>query len=136
MRRPSIQPRYIIASSLLLLLGAYSLYQARAIIFGPQISIVSHYDGEVVERPLVEVEGHAKNVAWISFNDRQIFTDEEGLWEEKLIVSEGLSIITLKARDRFGRETEKILRLILPEQPEEILPEPEEVSTSTETEII
>jgi hypothetical protein len=130
MRTNKIQPRRALLFGLLALLILYSLYQARVLLFGPQIWIDSHKDGEVLENSLVEIKGGAENIAWISFNDRQIFTDEEGRWEEKLIVSEGSSIITLKARDRFGRETEETLLLFLPEIPEEI--EEDLVSTSTE----
>ena len=100
----------IILSSLLIV---YSLYQARALLIGPQIWIERPQDGEVVENPLVTVEGQARNIAWISLNDHQIFTDEKGRWGEKLIVSQGLSIMTMKARDRFGRETEKSVRIVL-----------------------
>ena len=45
-------------------------------------------------------------------NDRQMFTDEEGEFSEKLLLSYGYNIITVKAKDRFGRETKKTLELI------------------------
>ena len=109
----SLKPRQLILITLFLLLTSYSLYQARFLIFGPQLTILSHHDGEVILNNVVTIEGLAKNAAWLSFNDRQIFTDEKGRWSEKLILSEGPSIITVKARDRFGREVEEKLTLIL-----------------------
>jgi len=108
-----IKPRSLLLILGLVLLVSYSFYQARSIILGPQISITNITDGEVVENPLVIIEGRARNISWISLNDRQIFTDEEGRWSEKLIVSSGTSIITVKARDRFGRERKKSLQVIL-----------------------
>jgi len=109
----NIKPRYGFLIILFLLLIAYSLYQARALLVGPQIWIENPQDGDTVENPLVIVEGQSKNIAWISLNDRQIFTDEKGVWSEKLLVSPGLSIITVKARDRFGRETKKSVQIVL-----------------------
>lgn len=108
-----IKLKYIFLGILFILLAGYSLYQARFLILGPQIWVESPKNGETVEDSLVIIRGRAKNIAWISLNGRQIFTDEEGNWSEKLIVSPGLSIMTVKARDRFGRETEKILQIVL-----------------------
>jgi len=108
-----IKPKYGFVILAFAFIALYSLFQARAILLGPQISIVSPKDGEVVGSPLVTVEGWGRNIGWISMNDRQIFTDEEGHWSEKLIVSEGTSIITVVARDRFGRETRKNLHIVL-----------------------
>ncbi len=108
-----IQPKYGLLIILFILLTAYSLYQARFLILGPQIWITNPQDGQTVESPLVIMEGRSRNIAWISLNDRQIFTDEEGVWSEKLIVSSGISIMTVKARDRFGRETEKSIQIVL-----------------------
>src|SRR3989338_8394513 len=109
----NIKPRYGFLIILFLLLIAYSLYQARALLVGPQIWIENPQDGDTVENPLVIVEGQSKNIAWISLNDRQIFTNEKGEWSEKLLVSPGLSIMTVKARDRFGRETTRSVQIVL-----------------------
>lgn len=111
-----IKPKYGLLILLFILLMAYSLYQARAILVGPRIWIETPQNGSTMETPLVTVEGQSKNIAWISLNDRQIFTDEGGRWSEKLLVSPGLSIMTIKARDRFGREIKKDVQIVLPAQ--------------------
>ena len=90
----------------------YVLFQARFLILGPQIWVTTPRDGDVVTSPVVDVSGRARNAAWLSLNGRQIFTDEKGLWSEKLLVSPGVSIMTLRARDRFGRESEETVRII------------------------
>jgi hypothetical protein len=109
----NIRPKHILLFALLILLTSYSLYQARFLIIGPRITVTSHENGQVVENPVVTLSGKAKNIAKISLNDRQIFTDEQGLWSEKLIVNPGLSIMTLKASDRFGRDITKTIELFL-----------------------
>ncbi|MEX2013594.1 MAG: hypothetical protein WD897_01620 [Parcubacteria group bacterium] len=108
-----IKPKYGLLIILFILLIAYSLYQARALLAGPRIWVESPEDGRTVGEALVIMAGQSKNIAWISLNDRQIFTDADGKWSEKLLVSPGLSIMTVKARDRFGRETTKSVRIVL-----------------------
>ncbi|MDP6387930.1 MAG: hypothetical protein QGG63_01490 [Candidatus Pacebacteria bacterium] len=90
----------------------YAFFQARNIILGPVIKIQEPQNGVSLEHSLVGIEGTAKNISHISMNDRQIFTDEQGQFREKLLLSYGYNIITIKAKDRFGRKTKKTLELI------------------------
>lgn len=108
-----IRPKHAVLFLFFLALGLYALFQARFLITGPRISIDTHTDGARLENELVTLGGRAENVAWLNLNGRQIFVDEEGYWSEKLLVSSGTSIMTLEARDRFGRETKKSIRLLL-----------------------
>ncbi len=112
----NIKPKQALLIILFILLISYSLYQARALLVGPQVSITRPLDGDTVENSMITIEGKARNIAWISLNDRQIFTDEEGWWSEKLIVSSGISIMTVKARDHFNRTTEEKITIVLLEQ--------------------
>lgn len=95
-----------------LLLILYTLFQARFLILGPVINIESPHDGELVDQSVIMIKGTAQNIAYISLNDRPIFIDSKGNWNERYALSPGLSVITLRAKDRFGRETEKTLRLV------------------------
>lgn len=108
-----MKPKHLYLIALFVLLASYSLYQARFLVLGPRVWIENPKDGVVVESSVVTVSGRARNIAWISLNDRQIFTDKKGQWEETLIVSQGLSIMTVRVRDRFGRSKEDSVRLIL-----------------------
>lgn len=90
----------------------YVLFQTRFIILGPRISILSHSDGFVSSSPNITIRGKATNIAWISLNGRQIFINEKGFWEETLLLAQGVSIMSIEARDRFGRKTTKNLRII------------------------
>jgi len=99
--------------ALIIFLALYSLFEARFLIFGPQVTITEPRDGFVGTSPLINLSGKAKNAAWISLNGRQIFTDGKGNFSEKLIVSKGLSIMSVNVIDRFGRENQKQVRIIL-----------------------
>ncbi|NCN08135.1 hypothetical protein GW944_01005 [Candidatus Parcubacteria bacterium] len=109
----SFNPRYAFFILIFVLLAIYAMYQARFLILGPSVTITSHEDGAVVSGPLITLEGLAKNISWISLNGRQIFTNEKGFWSEKLIVATGTSIMTVRVKDRLGRESEDEIRIIL-----------------------
>ena len=110
---PSFSTKRSLAAFLGLIFIIYCLFQARFLILGPRITISHPQDGEVVPTPAVTLSGYAYNAAWLSLNGQQIFTDEEGYWEEALLLAEGTSIISIRAEDRFGREQEESIRLIL-----------------------
>jgi capsule polysaccharide export protein KpsE/RkpR len=94
------------------LIFGYALFQARNIILGPVIEIRSPQNGASLDNSLVEIKGKAKNISRISMNGNQIFTDNEGMFSEKLLLSYGYNIITIKVQDRFNRELERKLELI------------------------
>lgn len=101
----------------LLAIVGYSLYQAQNIILGPQLSIESPFNGTTVNEPAVAVKGIARNVAYISLNDRQIFVDKDGLFNEELLLAPGYNVWKLEAKDKFGRIVSKRIEVIL-NQPE------------------
>jgi hypothetical protein len=89
-----------------------SLFQARFLILGPRISIDTPKPESTVDAGVLVTSGVARNITHLSLNDRQIYTDTEGRFEEKLIAQKGINIIKLKALDRFGRESERFVRVV------------------------
>lgn len=98
---------------IVLLIGSYSLFQARKIMTGPKISIASPHNGATVRDSLVFVQGVAENIKEISVNDKPIYVDEYGYFQEKLLLSPGYNIIKLKAKDKFGKEIQKEIENVL-----------------------
>src|SRR3989344_3005573 len=101
----------IIAIVLFGIIG-YSLFEARFLIEGPIVTVTGPKEGEVATSSLIEITGKAQNISDISLNDRKIFIDEEGHFSEQLLLSYGYNILTLKAKNRFGRETKKVLEVV------------------------
>ncbi|PIT96884.1 hypothetical protein COT82_00780 [Candidatus Campbellbacteria bacterium CG10_big_fil_rev_8_21_14_0_10_35_52] len=90
----------------------YIIFQARNIIIGPIVKIKTPINGSRLKESLIEIKGVAKNISYISMNDKQIFTDDNGVFSQKLLLFRGYNIIIIRAVDRFGRETQKKLELI------------------------
>jgi hypothetical protein len=90
----------------------YGFLKAKLFIEGPQVLVSTPLDGIVVNNPLITVSGTAKNIAHLSLDGGKIFTDEIGTFHESRLLSYGYNTVTVSALDKFGRSTEKTLRIM------------------------
>jgi len=90
----------------------YGLFTSRFLIEGPIVTIDSPKNGTTETSPLVEIDGTAQNITYITLDDRQIYIDATGHFSEKLLLQPGYSIIKVYAKDRFGRSVTKQLGLV------------------------
>ena len=102
---------FFISLILLCILG-YTAYEIQKVIFGPRITVSYPQNDSTVSNSLIEVTGNAKNINDISLDDRKIFVDEQGNFKEEMLLSYGYNTITIKASDKFGRTTEKVVEVI------------------------
>jgi hypothetical protein len=101
----------IITISILALI-LYGLFNARNLLMGPSVTIFNPISEEIeTKQNTVIIKGQAKNVVYISINERPILISPEGLFEEKLLLSEGSNIIEIKAKDRFKKEIVKQMKI-------------------------
>lgn len=103
-----------------LLLTAFFVYLAfrfQGFFMGSAVYIDFPKEGETLNNSHMSVEGKARNAAKLTLNGRPIYTDEEGRFEEDLILSAGLNIIEVKAEGRFGSEV-KEQRMVMVKMPE------------------
>ncbi len=87
------------------LFATYLTFQARFLIAGPQLVLEVEPPVNNTTR-VIELTGSAENITHLWLNDRPIFTDEKGHFKEDLVLENGYTITTLRAKDRYGRETE------------------------------
>lgn len=88
----------------LLFILAYVIFQARFLIIGPQIVLYDTLPERQNERQVI-LTGVASNISRLWLNERPIYTDPKGYFEEALILENGYTVATIKAEDRYGRET-------------------------------
>ena len=81
----------------------YVVFQARFLLVGPQITLTDQ--NVVQEARIVTIEGRVENIVNLTLNDRSIYTDESGYFKETLILENGYTVATLRAHDRYGRQT-------------------------------
>lgn len=95
--------------SLVLVVIIYAFFNARLLIAGPRIEIISPENGLSFNTPFIEIFGKAHNTSFITMNGNTIYINEEDEFREKLLLPPGTSIIKIDARDRFERSTEVTL---------------------------
>ena len=105
--------KILIGLTLAIIILFYSLYEAHDLIFGPVLIVNSPSDGQTIKDPLISIKGQTQRIAKIFMNGRQIFTHNDGSFDEPLLLGYGYNIIEVKVQDQFGREISKTMRIML-----------------------
>ncbi|PSO46395.1 MAG: hypothetical protein BRC24_02205 [Parcubacteria group bacterium SW_4_46_8] len=93
-------------------IGVFAYYQSAALIRGPVVVITAPTNGKTFTSAPVTVKGTASHISYLSLNGRQIFTDTDGVFAERLLLAPGYNIITITAEDKFDRTRTKTLELV------------------------
>lgn len=109
--------RFFIGTTVIAILAAsfavFGLYKAKDFLSGPEITVKSPSNGQTISNSYLEITGMAKNISSLRLNGNQIFTDEKGFFKQGLLLAKGYSIIEISAQDKFGRNVEKKLEIIM-----------------------
>jgi hypothetical protein len=100
---------------IIILIGGFTffgIYKARGFFTGPKIVIEYPIDGETITNSYIEIRGATKNISLLYLNNRQIFTDENGLFKEGLLLARGYNIIEVRVKDKFNREIKEIRQIV------------------------
>ncbi len=89
----------------------YTGFETSKLFLGPSLIIDTPKDLSTVTVPELTLSGHVARVSYIAVNDRQIFADKSGYFEDKLLLLPGYNIIEVAVRDRFGKEMDKTLKI-------------------------
>lgn len=81
---------------------------------------------------LVTITGVAEKAILLSLNGREIFIDKEGNFSEQVSPLSGYSIITLNAKDKFGKTAEKKFELVREEKSAEAIALADKPDTNTQ----
>lgn len=115
MSSQAITPHKIILGILVLFIIGYALFNSRFIIQGPEVEIFGvDASGKIIhtDSKNFSLEGTATHSSYITVNNRPISIDESGKFNEKLLLSNGVSIIDIYARDKFGKEVRKKIDVV------------------------
>ena len=92
---------------IVLVVISYGLFEARKLLEGPDITIVSPRDGSATSTTAVTVVGTAQNISFLTINDAPSYTDEAGKFVYRFSPPAGYTVVTVAATDRFGRRASK-----------------------------
>jgi hypothetical protein len=100
-----------IAVGAVVIVVGYGAFRAKDLAEGPRLEIVSPTNGFSSHDALIDIRGTVQNISFLTLNGNKIFTNEAGTYDEKILLSPGYNIVTLEAKDRFGRTVTKELQL-------------------------
>lgn len=98
--------------TLFLFIGVFAYMKMSFLLNGVQIeAVIERTD----KSPLAYVKGVAKNATYITINGREIFIDREGRFNEPIALISGFSVVTIDAKDKFGKKDEMKFQLVYEE---------------------
>lgn len=103
--------------SLFAVIGIFSYKKMSFIFNGVKIEVKME---QKENSSLATIIGTAKNAKYIALNGREIFIDKEGNFSEIISILPGFSIITLNAKDKFGKTAEKNFKIVTEKNAEAI----------------
>jgi cytoskeletal protein RodZ len=107
-----ITPKVIFASgvALAIIVGFLYLYrQANNFVSNPRLIINEPLDNAEVKERSIRVSGIAERDAELVINNQGISTDDEGRFGETVTLRKGVNSIVVKVKNRFDKETVKII---------------------------
>lgn len=88
---------------ILILLVGYGVYEGLPLLLGPRIVLDSPTQDMNVPDGVLTVSGKVSRAAGLALDGAPVLPDEAGAFSSTLAFPRGSSILTLTARDRFGR---------------------------------
>lgn len=108
--------RFYTKITLVLLFGViilgYGVYRTKDLVQGPLLSIEYPKHGAHLTEAGLVLKGKAWHSHEVKVNDRPIFIDESGDFEEQLLLFYGYNTITIQAKDKFGRKVSETLEVV------------------------
>lgn len=97
----------------IMIVAGYSYVALKDIVRGPKIVVVTPENGYATTTPLIVVTGQIQRAVILALNGATTTTDLAGNFKESLLLSPGYNIMTLEARDRYGRVVKEIIEMTL-----------------------
>ena len=90
---------------LLVLLVGFLLYQYRASFLNPPLNVIVPKEGIKVNNPDIVVVGSTDPNVTLTINSTPVAVDDDGRFSKNTTLFPGKSVITIRALNKFGKET-------------------------------
>lgn len=105
--------RICAASLLALMLFAFLSFRLFNMLSRPELLLTSPASDLVLNGSAVEVNGKVSQDSTLTINGEEIFSRENGYFNEVLHLQEGINVITVRAKKKFGRAHEISRRVVV-----------------------
>jgi len=96
----------------ILLVVSYALWRSFSYARGPQITINDPADGSSTQNSTIVIHGNVERANNITLNGKAISIDEQGNFNQTIVIFAGANTITFEAHDQFGRVAHTQINLI------------------------
>jgi hypothetical protein len=97
----------------LILSATYMVVQTKDLLLRPDLVLDRPYDGEAFSQTRITIAGYSTPDTDLTVNGLPAYSDETGAYEVGLLFPEGVHIIEVVARNRFGRERSIIRQIVV-----------------------
>ena len=95
----------LVSTGLIVLLFLFIVLYARSrtsfLSQGVSLSVENLEDGQSFSSRVLNLKGTAKRAVMLTINNREVLIDENGDFEDTIILYPGLNILTIEAQDKF-----------------------------------
>jgi len=107
-----VTPKIIVVSvTVIMVIGCfwYLYRQVNSFISSPRLFVSTPADSSSIDGNSVDVKGIAEKDSLVSINNQSVLVDEKGNFDENVGLQQGVNMITVKARNRFDKESVKTI---------------------------
>jgi len=111
-----VTPRRLSLVVVILVIGlifGYFWHQISYLINPPSIKITQPIPDFATQDKSVEISGQTESDVYLTVNGKEIYVDKRGSFSSILSLESGLNILRIEARDRFGKTTTVIRRIMV-----------------------
>lgn len=98
------------------LFAGYLLWQIHGVLQPPRLAIYSPLEGLVLHSPNTTVQGETEPESRLTANGTDIMVDEQGRFEAKINLSNGINTIVITAAKKHGKTTTITRHLVVQEK--------------------
>lgn len=118
-----ITPKIITAFFSLLILsiiGYYLWHQINSFNSAPYLFVSSPYENHITYDSNIIVKGETEKEVSVKINGQDVFVDQNGYFEEDLILQPGKNVFVVEAINRFSKTTKEVRNIIYEKELEEV----------------
>ena len=94
------------------LISTFAIWRSLDYARGPSVTITEPINGSSISANSVMIKGVVERAKNMLLNGNEINIDEKGDFSETIIVFPGINLITLTAKDQFGRSAIQLITLV------------------------
>lgn len=108
-RKDLISSKFLPLIIISIVLCGYIFFQYGTVFLNPKLTVTSPKNNEVIDESVIHVNGVTDQYATITINGDEVSVGLDGSFKKSLFVFPGEQKITIIAKSRFGKQTQKII---------------------------